>query len=273
MGPACRPFETALAIDMLPIVSPFLFKLFGRYTAWYVPRHFHALRLLDTRHPPTEAGIPAVIYLNHPSWWDPLICLLLARRFWPDRKHYAPIDAVAIERYRFFRRLGFFGVEQGSAAGSLTFLRTARAILDQPDAILWVTAQGRFTDARSRPIKLLPGLGHLLRHVGPALVIPLAVEYCFWDDNHPEALAAFGDAIEISAQPTHRPAEWTELLERALDETADLLAAGAMSRDPSRFTTLYAGNAGVSFTYDLWLRAKSLATGKPYQREHGAGLR
>ena len=256
---------------MPPTISPLLFNAFGRYAAWYVPRHFHAVRLLGTEQPPAAVG-PVIVYLNHPSWWDPMICLLLARRFWPDRKHYAPIDAAALRRYRFFQHLGFFGVEQDSAAGSLSFLRTARAILEQPDAMLWITAQGQFTDARHRPITLRPGLGHLLRHVGHAMVVPLAVEYCFWDERHPEALASFGEPIEVSSPRDRRTAEWTALLERHLDGAADRLAAAAMSRDPSRFVTLHSGSAGVSFVYDLWLRAKALARGRRYHGEHGAGM-
>jgi 1-acyl-sn-glycerol-3-phosphate acyltransferase len=258
---------------MLPTISPFLLNAFSRYAAWYVPRHFHAVRLLAASGPPAVDERPVVVYLNHPSWWDPLICLLLVRRFWPDRKHYAPIDAVAIRRYRFFQRLGFFGVEQNNAAGSLAFLRTARAILEQPAAMLWLTAQGQFTDVRRRPISLRPGLGHLLRHVGRALVVPLAVEYCFWDERHPEALAAFGEPIEITSEHSRRPSEWTALLEQHLEQAANLLAAGATSRDPANFVMLHSGTAGVSFVYDAWLRAKALATGRPYHREHGAGIR
>ncbi len=46
---------------------------------------------------------------------DPLICLRLAAELFPDRTHYGPIDAQALGRYRFFEKLGFFGVEAGTA--------------------------------------------------------------------------------------------------------------------------------------------------------------
>jgi 1-acyl-sn-glycerol-3-phosphate acyltransferase len=256
---------------MLPAISPFFLNAFGRYAEWYAPRHFHAVRLLLAGRPPTVTGKPTVVYLNHPSWWDPMICLLLSRRFWPDRKHYAPIDAAAMRRYRFFEKLGFFGVERDSRAGSLAFLRTARQVLEHPGSMLWVTAQGHFTDARRRPIELRPGLGHLLCRTGPATALPLAVEYCFWDQRHPEALMAFGEPVEVTSTQRRRPAEWTALLETHLDQAAGQLATAAISRDPLRFATLYSGKAGVSFVYDLWLRARALATGRQYRAEHGTG--
>jgi len=63
--------------------------------------------------------------MNHASWWDPLVNLLLAREFFPHRQIYGPMDAVALERYALFKRLGMFGVEQNSRRGALHFLRTA----------------------------------------------------------------------------------------------------------------------------------------------------
>lgn len=258
---------------MIPRISPRLWNLFGRYAEWYVPRHFHAVHLLAAAPPAAVSGKPLVIYLNHPSWWDPMICILLARRFWPDRQHYAPIDAAALQRYRFFQKLGFFGVEQESRRGGAMFLRTAKAILRQPSATLWITAQGEFTDPRSRPIRLRPGLGHLLPHLENGTVLPLAIEYPFWDERHPEVLTAFGAPIDLSLE-TPRPAdEWTALLESRLQQTTDLLSTAAISRDPARFNRLRDGSAGVSFFYDLWLRAKSTVTRRPYHREHSAGVR
>ena len=258
---------------MIPAISPRLWNAFGRYAEWYVPRHFHGVRLLGAGPPPAIKGTPTIVYLNHPSWWDPMICILLARHLWPERKHYAPIDASALGRYRFFQKLGFFGVEQASRRGGAMFLRTAREILRQRDSTLWITAQGQFTDVRRKPIALKPGLGHLLPHLQNALVVPLAIEYTFWDERHPEALTAFGPAIEVSQYEKREANQWTLALEQRLGQATELLAAGAMSRDPSRFLLLRDGSAGVGFFYDQWLRAKAWLSGRQYHREHGAGVR
>ena len=94
-----------------------------------------------------------MVYLNHPSWWDPLVCLVLAHRCFPGRAAFAPMDAAQLERYRFFRKLGAFGVERGTRHGAAAFLRIGTKVLARPGAMLWLTPQARFADARERPLR------------------------------------------------------------------------------------------------------------------------
>ena len=60
----------------------------------------------------------SIVVLNHPSWWDPLIAVLLTGSMPAWRVHYGPIEAVGLDQYRFLARLGFFGIDTGTAAGS-----------------------------------------------------------------------------------------------------------------------------------------------------------
>ncbi|MEP6810347.1 MAG: hypothetical protein ABI992_08905, partial [Chthoniobacterales bacterium] len=112
-----------------PKISKRLLHFFGRYADSYLTRHFHTVRLLKNSAPQTSDAFPLVVFLNHSSWWDPLVCLLLARRFFPQRDSYGPIDAAALGRYKFLQRLGFFGVEPETPGGARAFLQHASAIL------------------------------------------------------------------------------------------------------------------------------------------------
>ena len=103
--------------------------------------------------PGPACGDPPVIYVNHASWWDPLVLLLLTHQLYPGRKFFAPMDAKALERYGFFRRIGCFGVELGSLRGAKQFLGASLAALGLPDGGLCVTPQGRFADVRERPVR------------------------------------------------------------------------------------------------------------------------
>jgi hypothetical protein len=198
-----------------------------------------------------------------------MICMLLALRLFPDRRHYAPIEAAALEKYRFFTRLGFFGVD-GTVHGVRRFLDVGRRILDRPDATLWVTAEGRFTDPRQRPVELRPGLGHLLRGaVTDATVLPLTLEYPFWDERLPEALARFGRPIAATAESTMTAADWTLVLGGWLQVTQEALAADALARDPARFELLSKGRVGVGLTYDLWRRFRARLRGERFRAGHG----
>jgi 1-acyl-sn-glycerol-3-phosphate acyltransferase len=241
---------------------------FKRYLKGYLRRNFHAVRLARATRPVDPERGPLLIVLNHPSWWDPLVAGLLTDLF-PRRTHCAPIDAAALGKYRFFERLGFFGVEQGTHRGTRTFLRTSLALLAQPRTALWITAQGRFTDPRERGVKLQPGVGHLVRGLEGGTILPLALEYPFWEERYPEALLRFGEPIPIGCGSACSVAEWLRRIESGLSAAQDALAIDSQRRRVEAFETLLGGRAGVGGIYDLWRRLKALLTGQRFEAGHG----
>ena len=117
-----------------------------------------------------------------------MLPVLLAEKLMPQRRHYAPMDAVSLKRYGILRRIGVFGVDSGSVRGAANFMRVGLATLVK-GGVLWVTPQGRFADVRERPLVFKPGLAALASRVpGGCTVLPLAIEYVFWDERMPEAL-------------------------------------------------------------------------------------
>lgn len=253
----------------LPRQSEWLLRWFTAYARWYVARHFHAVRLLGTAPAPPSPGTPLVVYLNHPSWWDPLLCLLARAAFFAERRSFAPIEAAMLARYRFFERLGFFGIEPNSARGAARFLRVVETILRAPNTALWLTPQGRFCDARQRPAGFKPGLGHLATRLEHAVFLPLALEITYWEERTPEALLHFGRPVVASQQTPRQPAAWTACLEAALEQAQEALAAAAMRRNPAEFRVLLRGAAGVGGGYDLWRRLRAGWRGETFTPEHG----
>lgn len=256
--------------NLAPRPSRAMLAWFSLYLRWYVPRHFHALRLA---HPArfldgAESGRPVIVALNHPSWWDPLTCILISRYLLPRHDHYAPMDATEVERYRILAHMGLFPVDKGSPRGAAQFLRAGQQILARPQSLLWVTPQGEFTDARQRPVIFRPGLSALVARLPKATVIPLAIEYTCWNERLPEILVNSGaplhysgpqDAVAIDAQLT-----------AALAAAQDELATLALSRDASLFDTVLQGASGAGNFYALWQRLRT--TGKPriYRGQHGS---
>lgn len=255
--------------DVLLRVSPLLVRTFTAYTTRYLRRHFHSVRLLRAPRLSIPPTLPLVVFLNHPSWWDPLVGLFLAFRSFPERSAYAPIEAQALARYRFFTRLGFFGVEPGTARGAATFLRVGQAILTQPGTALWITPEGRFTDPRQRPVTLRPGIGHLANRLHSGVFLPLALEYPFWEERCPEALAHFGEPVFITREHGRSAGEWTALFARQLEATQETLAAPALRRDQEAFDPLLSGSGGVGGVYDVWRSFRARLRGERFQREHG----
>jgi 1-acyl-sn-glycerol-3-phosphate acyltransferase len=256
----------------LPKRWHWLMRGFRRYCTRYVRKHFHAVRVSRSGAAFPADGEPILIVLNHPSWWDPLIGIVVAGHFGDGRDHFAAIDAIAVERYAFFKRLGFLGVDQKSLRGAAQFLHAGQTVLSQSKHVLWVTAQGRFTDVRERPLNLRSGVGHLAARLQHGYVLPLALEYCFWNERTPEALARFGEPLAIAEQPGLDGKQWMKLIEDRLTETLHALNAEAMSRDPARFETILDGKTGVGGMYDRWRRFRSWLRGKRFDASHRAAM-
>lgn len=267
----------------IPRVSGWLLSGFAHYTRWYLNRHFHSLRIASSGWlPDNESAIPKVIFLNHASWWDPLVCLHLSRTLFVNHQAYAPIDAKAVEKYAFFKRLGFFGIEPDSPRGAARFFRISCDILANPWTILWVTPQGRFADVRERPVRFKNGLGHLAYRIGHSRTIlhpppqrvqfvPLAIEYTHWHERLPEILIRFGQPIDIATDGAHplEPDAWTRRLEENLEDTMQNLAAESQLRQPDAFLPLLRGQSGVGGIYDLWRRFRAWTRRQPFNPNHG----
>ena len=253
--------------DPLSRHSPLLFWAFGWYLHWLFWRRFNAVRIARDGLPVVPLGRPVIICSNHPSWWDPAFFMLMQMLLFPNRRGFGPMDAVALAKYGLFERMGVFGIELDSRQGAVRFLDVSSRILADPANVLWITAQGGFADARERPIRLRPGIAHLLRRSPDAVVLPLAMEYSFWNEGKPEALARFG--APIAAGRARGVAEWTELLEAELTRTADALAADSQRRDVRLFQRLMRGNVAVGPVYSLYRRLRAMATGQEIDVSHG----
>ncbi len=230
---------------------------------------FHAVRLSVAGPPPDPATPRLLVYSNHPSWWDAAIYAVLMARLFPGRPGHAPIDEAMMRRYGFMARIGAFGVAQDSLRGAAVFLATAAQILAEPRGLLFVTAQGRFADPRTRPVRLAPGLAHLLDRAPDAMLVPMALDYPFWDERKPELLVRFGAPVPArTLLPLDREARHAALAGR-LEATMDALAAEAIARDPAAFTILLDGRSGVGGVYDLWRRARAAVRGERFTAAHG----
>ena len=215
-------------------------------------------------------GRPLVMLANHPGWWDGVMFMLLLRRFFIERPAFMPMDATALRKYAFMRRLGVFGIEQDSARGAVRFLATAKQVLADPRHMLWLNAPGRFADVRERPVPLAPGVVRLPEIAPDALFIPLAFEYTHWTERRGEALVAFGPAMDGQALLALDRGARAEMIRGALAATMDRLAEDAISRDPARFLTAIAGGRGQGGLYGAWQYVKALGLGRRPRPKHAA---
>jgi 1-acyl-sn-glycerol-3-phosphate acyltransferase len=237
---------------------------FGWQFSRQLKQNFTAVRLSINGQLPDLEGLKVVVYSNHPSWWDAVVYVFLDRILFRGRMGYGPIDAAQLARYPFLERMGIFGIEPDTATGARRFLAIAKAVLARPGTVMWVTAEGRFTDPHIRPIALRRGIARLSGQVPGLVFLPLAIDYAFWSEKRPELLLRFGKPLTGSGRDMH------SMLEAALTDTMDSLAVDSSSRDPARFTTLLRGRRGVHGVYDSMRRFSAMAKGKPFDPGHFA---
>lgn len=251
--------------QVAPRISPLILRFFRRVVRRYFRRHFRAVQAQGLEQLQGLRG-PLIVYGNHSSWWDPMLIVLLGDLlFLPRMRHYAPIDARALRTYPILRKLGIFPVEMASPRGAAQFLRTAEAILRE-GGILWLTPQGRFSDPRESPLAFKPGLAALALRMPEVPLVPLAVEYTFWDERLPETLLHFGAKVILTPQLT--TAQATRALEDALAASMYSLQRAAMARDAAAFTTLFSGGRGTGGMYGFIRRIGGWFQGKPLNLDH-----
>jgi len=267
--------------------DPRVARLFTWYARRLIRRRFHAFSVLRSDLAALEAldahPGPAMALMNHPSWWDPLVGVVLADRFTPSRRPSAPMDVEQLRRFGFFRRLGLFGIDPQDPRGAEAMVDHVLTLFQSATRpTLWITPQGRFTDARE-PIRLRAGSALVAASCANPAVVAVAVEYVFWQDQRPEILVAAervdlteeaqrGDGI---ARPSRRrlALRWHRAMETGMASAARRLARAAIGRDPALFHTLIGGASGrINPIYDLWLRLRgrqgAIVAGRPEVRRH-----
>ena len=254
---------------------------------WFIPRylrkHFHSVAIHQQGLRPNQVNAQdsLVIYANHSYWWDPLFAMYFANKLFHEFQFYAPIDAVALQKYRIFSRMGFFPVQQNSLSGARQFLKFGLETLARPGTSIWVTPEGRFADVRDQSALLQPGLAHLAYAIqqreGDARqrtwFLPVAIEYAFWEERLPEALARFGEPILVSPKATPLNKEqWRERITSGLRDAQQKLAVDCVARNASVFDVVLSGKSGTWRLYDLWRRGSARLRGKQLNLEHGNKL-
>ena len=236
--------------------SKLITNWFVRYVMRLFRRRFHSFRIasdgLRTFRDLESSKRPAIVLLNHSAWWDPLVGVVVAQGENTRRPLLAPIDRKQLERFKFFRKLGFFGIDPEDPE-ALADMReyVIDAFQADPRTWLWLTPQGRFTDVRS-PVRIRPGAARIAAAIPDVDVISLTIEYVFWQDSKPEVLIRFA-RIETEQTST---SGWQRAMTDGMQANADALSRLVQTRDDDAFQTLIDSGTRNSFIYDIYLRIR-----------------
>lgn len=238
--------------------SPRVRKVFAAMVAGMMRRKFHAVRIArgsrDALKAVDSGERPAIVVMNHVSWWDPILLIVAWREFFASRAPYGPIDRNELRRFAIFRKVGLFGVDPDDPA-TLDSMRAylvdeaARA----PRLALCVTPQGKFADVRDEVV-VRPGAAAMAAALKVDRAVAVAVEYGFWVDQKPEIFVRV-ERIDCAEAGT---LAWQKRIVTAMRANQSALAALVRARDAAAFEPFAPSFrprvSGTNPVYDLWLR-------------------
>jgi 1-acyl-sn-glycerol-3-phosphate acyltransferase len=194
--------------------SPWAQRIFLPYILRQFRKAFHGLYFLGPV-PDFDPDLPLLITPNHSTWWDGFFFYILNRRVW-KRKGYLMMLEEQLCKYRFFSRIGAFGIEPGLARKSYEALRYSADLLRNPANALCVFPQGDLRYFGVRPLEFKRGVGYILKlYGGDVNLLPLGIRCEFLIDQRPEAFFMADRVYRVNPR-TFQGIQWLEQQEEAL---------------------------------------------------------
>lgn len=200
-------------LEFIPARESKLFTFCFKWYAWLLFRRRFKRVWIKQEYHPGESG-KTIYFLNHHSWWDGLIPLLL-NEFRFHQKARAMMEDSQMERYGFFRKIGAFSVNRSDPRKAITSLRYAVQSMERETASLFIYPEGTITPSCSEPA-FEGGLAWLHSKLRRQRVdfVPVAVHIHTIRFDKPELHLHVGQQVQVD--PTLSNRDQTELFENSL---------------------------------------------------------
>jgi len=179
-------------LDFIPAnESPLFIKSF-RYYVWLLfKRRFTAVWLKQDYHPNNNAK--TIYYLNHHSWWDGLIPLLL-NEFRFRQQARALMEDEQMREHPFFSKIGAFSIKRSDKKSAIRSLRYAIRSFERPNASLFIYPEGRITPAGTA-MDFEKGLAWLSRQLPAVDLVPVGIHMHTIRHDKPELHLHVGEPV------------------------------------------------------------------------------
>ncbi|UCF96898.1 MAG: lysophospholipid acyltransferase family protein [Spirochaetaceae bacterium] len=232
--------------------SPWADRVFLPYILRQFRKHFHGLYFMGPI-PTIDPALPLLITPNHSTWWDGFFLYILNKRLLERKLHLMMLEE-QLSKYRFFSRIGAFGIEPGLPRKSYDALKYSAQVLQDPANALCIFPQGVLRYSGKRPLEFQRGVGHVLKLQGGEVnLLPLAIRCDFLLDQRAEVFF-MADRVFQTNHRRFRGVAWLEQEETALLERLNQkILAGESGQ------ILVRGREPANVRWDAFLRRLGLA--------------
>jgi 1-acyl-sn-glycerol-3-phosphate acyltransferase len=222
-----------------------------RFPLW---QSFAAVRVQTIGRIPLPHAGALICYMNHPAWWDGYMCAIINRMLLHrGGKHYVMMEEQQLRAYRFFTWAGVFSVHRQKPREAIRAIRySSRKLQEAAGETLFIFPQGEITPNDQRPLRLFPGLVHIVRHMGKATLAPVALRYEFRGEQRPDIFIRFGPVHTVQTPLDVRQVQ-TELTTR-LTANVESLREAVAADDMHQFRVLLRGSPSINTVFDQVVR-------------------
>lgn len=185
-------------------------KVFRIYLDRLFKKHFAAFHQLDET-PQIKANYPLLLLPNHSSWWDGFFVYAL-NQLWFKRRLFLMMLDEQLRNFRFFRRLGAYGIEPKSHKSIREMITYSRSILNGEfgkNVLLCIFPQGELLPWSNKPINFKRGIDKILNNAEAHLsVLPLAMRIEMLAEQRPEVFFMAGKPEFTTGQKASGSEHW-----------------------------------------------------------------
>ncbi|MEX2585879.1 MAG: lysophospholipid acyltransferase family protein [Balneolaceae bacterium] len=215
------------AVDFIPADESRWFTwLFTPFCRVLFRVGFRQVWLRQLYHP--EPGVKTVYFLNHSSWWDGIIPLMLNQyRF--RQQGRALMEHKQMRRYPFFKKIGAFSVDPKESRSAVASMRYALRSMQRPSASLFIYPEGEIVPFSTTGLQFKQGIGWLWEQLPEADFVPIAISVHTIRSPWPELHIRVGKPVPREKSSSMVSA--TERLAEALQKELRELVSTAGFRD------------------------------------------
>lgn len=204
-------------MDFIPAKeSPVFIKVFRLYTKLLLKWRFQTVWLKQEYEPCSQCK--TVYYLNHHSWWDGLIPLMLNEyRFRQQAR--AIMEDKQMKTYSLFQKIGAFSINRDDPRKAISSLRYAVQSFERDNASLFIYPEGTITPTGSA-MNFEGGLAWLHDKLDNVDFVPIGIYMHTIRHSKPELHLHVGRPVRLkdSLPKEEKTVRFENVLDQMLEE-------------------------------------------------------
>lgn len=220
-------------IEFIPAQeSKWFIFVFDLYMRWLFHRRFENVWVDQGYNPNSDSK--TIYYLNHTSWWDGLIPLLLNRKLFRQSAR-AMMEDKQMKEYGLFKKIGAFSVNLENPRSAIRSLRYAVDSMKRPNSCLFIYPEGEIVPFSTDRPDFRKGLGWIASQCPYVDVVPIGIYINTAKSDRPELFLKIG--MQLDYDPKQDPEKLSSFFEEKLGELLNELQKSA-HKNPGKFRKL-----------------------------------